>query len=293
MASTTEGLIPFTYQGEQYHTWYKVYGSLDNRTRTPLICLHGGPGLSYDYLSPLADLTKSSVPVIFYDQIGNSRSTHLKEKPASFWNIDLFIDELANLIGYFNIQDDFDILGHSWGGILGLEYELRRQPAGLKHLILTNSLADMGLWNKSTAELSKAFPEDVQKGLAISVADMEVYSKALAQFHKKHGCLVQPWPEDFLYSIKQATSPGADISVTVGMFTGELGTWTSIGRLDRVRVPTFVINGRADIAQDFVVEPFFKSIRRVKWITMESSSHTPMWEEKERYIELIDKFVKL
>ncbi len=98
-----------------------------------------------------------------------------------------------------------------------MEYELRRQPAGLKHLILTNSLADMGLWNNSTAELSKAFPEDVQKGLATGVADMEVYSKALAQFHNKHGCLVQPWPEDFLYSIKQAMSPGADISVTVGM----------------------------------------------------------------------------
>ena len=44
MASTIEGLIPFTYQGEQYHTWYKVYGNLEDRTRTPLICLHGGPG---------------------------------------------------------------------------------------------------------------------------------------------------------------------------------------------------------------------------------------------------------
>ncbi|KAK0214239.1 proline iminopeptidase [Armillaria nabsnona] len=242
MASTTEGLIPFTYQGEQYHTWYKVHGSLEDRTRTPLICLHGGPlGLSYDYLSPLADMTKSSVPVIFYDQIGNPAPRTSKES-ASFWNIDLFIDELVNLIGYFNIQDGFDILGHSWGGILGLEYELRRQPAGLKHLILTNSLADMGLWNNST-ELSKAFPEDV-------------YSKALAQFHNKHGCLVQPWPEDFLYSIKQATS-----QAPIFLFTGELGTWTTFAQ--------------------------------IKWVTMENSSHTPMWEEKERYLELIDKFIKL
>ncbi|KAK0215932.1 proline iminopeptidase [Armillaria nabsnona] len=271
---------------------YKVVGNLDSRTRTPLVVGHGGPGLSHDYLLPLSDLaTKFSIPVVFYDQIGNSRSTHLPSQPPSFWTINLFIDELVNLLEHLHIQDSFDFLGHSRGGILGLEFAVRRQPEGLCHLVLTNSLADTGMWNASTRELSKAFPEDVQKGLAIGVADMETYGKALRMFRKKHGCLVDPWSEEPVYSMNQSISPSADISIAVEMFTGELRTWSIVDRLDRVRVPTLVISGRADIAQDFVVEPFFRGIRQVKWVTMEKSSHTPMWEERERYMDLVNAFL--
>ncbi len=104
---------------------------------TCLIDIHS-PGLSHDYLLPLSDLaTKFSIPVVFYDQIGNSRSTHLPSKPPSFWTIDLFIAELVNLLEHFHIQEGFDFLGHSWGGILGLEFEVRRQSEGLRHLVLT------------------------------------------------------------------------------------------------------------------------------------------------------------
>ncbi|PBK84040.1 proline-specific peptidase [Armillaria gallica] len=262
-----------------HRTWYKVVGNLDGPTRTPLClpkCLsHRYPLARYDYLLPLSDLaTKFSIPVIFYDQIGNSRSTHLPSQPPSFWTIDLFIDELVNLLEHFQIQDNFDFLGHSWGRILGLEFEVRRQPEGLRHLVLTNSLADMGMWNASTGELSKAFPDD-----------------ALRMFHKRHGCLVDPWPEELVCSMNQSISPSADISVAVGMFMGELCTLSIIDRLDRVRVPTFVINGRADIAQDFVVEPLFRGIRQVKWVTMEKSSHTLMWEERKRYMDLVNGFL--
>ncbi len=56
---------------------------------------------------------------------------------------------------------------------------------------------------------------------------------------------------------------------------GELRTWSIINGLDRVCVPTFMINGQADITQDFVVEPLFRGICQVKWVTMEKSSHTP------------------
>ncbi|KAK0442688.1 proline iminopeptidase [Desarmillaria tabescens] len=309
--STAEGCLPFNHQDEEYQTWHKVVGNLDNHARTPfLVVAHGGParsclalvemlvtpittsGLSHDYLPPLSDLTtKFSILVNLYDQIGNTRSTHLQSKPPLFWTVDLFIDELVNLLEHFHIQAGFDFLSYSWGGILGLKFEVRRQPDELRHLVLANSLADMEMWDASTGELSKAFPDDVQKGLAVGVADMEAYGNALKAFHKKHGCLVDPWPEELVYSMDQSISPSAAVSVAVGMFTGELRTWTIVDRLDRVRVPTFVINGRADIAQDFVVEPLFRGIHQAKWVTMEKSSHTPMWEERERYMDLVNGFL--
>lgn len=42
--------------------------------------------------------------------------------------------------------------------------------------------------------------------------------------------------------------------------------------------------------QDFVVRPFFDGIQKVKWVTLENSSHTPFFEEHERYMRLVEDF---
>lgn len=102
-----EGTIPFTVDGKTYQTWYKIFGDLQNWTSLPLVVLHGGPGASHDYLISISDIS-SSRPVIFYDQIGNGRSSHIHDKGTSFWTIELFIDELVNLLEHFNIQEEFD-----------------------------------------------------------------------------------------------------------------------------------------------------------------------------------------
>ncbi|KAL6299313.1 proline iminopeptidase [Sparassis latifolia] len=294
MASTTaavsEGTIPFAYQGETYQTYYKVFGDLANRTHTPLVVLHGGPGLSHDYLLPLSDLANKSIPVVFYDQIGNARSTHIKDKPPVFWNIDLFIDELVNLLSHFSIQDSFDLLGHSWGGVLGSEFEVRRQPPGLRHIIIADSLAASSLWNQSNMQLLQDMPKDVQEGMAGGMKDPTKFRAALAQFHAVHGCTAKPFPKELAYSFDQVFGENGDPTVATAPI---LKDWSIVDRLHLVRVPTFVVNGRKDIAQDFVVAPFFKNIPKVKWVTFEHSSHTPFWEEREKFMRLVGEFLDL
>ncbi len=212
-ASVSEGFIPFTYQDETYKTYYKAFGDLAHPTNTPLVVLHGGPGLSHDYLLPLSDLADTDIPVIFYDQIGNSRSTHLKSKPSTFWTIDLFIDELENILKHFNIQDDFSLLGHSWGGILASEFEVRRQPAGLKKLVITNSLAEASLWGQSNAILAQSFPKEVQEGLMAGMKNPKAYQAALKEFHARHGCTIQPFPKELAYSLDRVFGDDGDSTV--------------------------------------------------------------------------------
>ncbi|KAI0315992.1 hypothetical protein OF83DRAFT_1173305 [Amylostereum chailletii] len=72
-----------------------------------------------------------------------------------------------------------------------------------------------------------------------------------------------------------------------------LNKWSIVDRLHTVRVPTFVVNGRADIAQDFVVAPFFEKIPKAKWVTLERSSHMPFWEERPRFMQLVREFLAL
>jgi pimeloyl-ACP methyl ester carboxylesterase len=61
-----------------------------------------------------------------------------------------------------------------------------------------------------------------------------------------------------------------------------LGKWTVVDKLHEINVPTFVINGRWDMAQDFCQVPFLERIPLVKWVTFQGSSHTPFFEERER-----------
>lgn len=68
--------------------------------------------------------------------------------------------------------------------------------------------------------------------------------------------------------------------------------WTIIDRLDKIEVPTLVINGADDMAQDFVIEPLVKGIKGVKWIKYESSSHMPFYEERERYMADVRHFLE-
>lgn len=76
-------------------------------------------------------------------------------------------------------------------------------------------------------------------------------------------------------------------------FHSILRNWSIIDRLNLVRVPTLLINGRKDISQDFVVAPFFQNISDVKWITFEHSSHLPFWEERDRYAQVVSHFLGL
>ncbi|KAJ4470671.1 proline-specific peptidase, partial [Lentinula edodes] len=295
--------VPFIYNGVTYKTWVKIVGDLEKSIRTPLIALHGGPGLSHDYMNPHVDLAiKSSIPVIFYDQIGSARSSHFvsyrgiappntpDEAPAI--TIDLFIAEFTNLIDHLKISA-FDIVGHSWGGVLGVEYAIRVQPPGLKHLVLVSSLASMALWGQSVKQLSAAVVPEHMRSELVQPTSMGEHREALNSLHAVHGCTCVPVPDEVKRSLDYAASEEevCDTTVPQKMFGGEFGTWSCIGHLHRVLVPTLIINGRKDLAQDFVVQPFFDGIAKVKWVRMENSSHMAIWEERERYMSILDDFL--
>jgi proline-specific peptidase len=156
--------------------------------------------MAHDYLVPLGDLSTTRA-VILYDQIGNARSTHFDGKPDEFWTIDLFVDELENLIKHFGLQNGFYLLGQSWGGILAAEFEVRRHPAGLKGIILTNSRADMALWGKSKRQFMSQFPEDVQADLKGGFKDRKKYRAALEEFYKVHSCRISPLPKEVVAGV--------------------------------------------------------------------------------------------
>lgn len=205
MAETTgTGSVDFKVGSETFQTWYKIVGDLKSGVR-PVVALHGGPGISHHYMLPHVELTTShNIPVVFYDQIGIGASSHLKEKPAEFFTVDLFMDELDNLLNHLGVSDDFSLVGHSWGGMFASHYASHRTPKGLKHLVIANAPASSALFEKATQSLLATLSEDTQavikKHEAASTTSDKEYQDAMQVFYGRYVCNMNPWPKLLLQS---------------------------------------------------------------------------------------------
>ncbi|KAI0375708.1 prolyl aminopeptidase-2 [Pilatotrama ljubarskyi] len=288
--------------GKPCQTWYQVYGDLKSGA-IPVVTIHGGPGSTHDYLLSLVDLaTAHSIPVVFYDQLGNGNSTHLPEKSGdegTFWTEQLFLDELDNLLQHLGIQDNYAILGQSWGGMLAARHAAR-QPKGLKRLVLSDSPASIPLFVKAAKdELLTKLPPDIQDTIIRSeeagTTDSQEYKDAVQVFYKRYLCRLDPWPAELLRSFDWMEK---DHTVYLTMngpsefhIIGSLKNWTIEDEAHKINVPTLLLNGAYDEASDSTVKPLFKAIPKIKWYTFAESSHMPHWEEREKYMSLVSEFL--
>lgn len=301
--STTEGKMTWTVPnaGLECQTWYKITGNLKSNTR-PLVILHGGPGVPSDYLFPLSFLSfHYYIPVLIYDQIGSGRSTHFPDKmgDTEFWTEQLFLDELKALLQHLNIYDDYDLLGHSWGGMLGSRHA-SRQPGGLKHLIIMSSPASMDDWIKAQEAHRRKLPQNVQDALdrceKEGKTDSKEYQDAVNVYYSHHLCRVSPMPE-----LLQQSFAGLEQDPTVYFtmngpneffITGSMKTWSILDEASKISTPTLLLNGAYDEAADSVIYPFFKSIPHVKWVQFANSSHMSHLEEPERFSSTVVSFIR-
>jgi L-proline amide hydrolase len=280
-----------------YRTWYRVTGELGG-VNLPLVILHGGPGCTHDYVDSFAKLGGPDRAVIHYDQLGNGGSTHLRDKGADFWTVDLFLDELHNLLGHLDIAAGYHLLGQSWGGMLAAEHAVRR-PTGLRSLVIANSPPSMELWVKEANRLRRELPPEVQATLLrheqAGTTDSKEYQAAVRVFYDKHVCRMNPWPPEVARTFDAIA---ADPTVYFTMngpsefhVIGTLKSWTIIDRLERINVPTLLISGRHDEATPAVVQPFADRIRNARWEIFENSSHMPHVEETARCLQVVGDFI--
>ncbi|KAF8980176.1 proline-specific peptidase [Cyathus striatus] len=293
------GSVDFTVNNETYQTWYRIIGDL-NSGGHPLIILHGGSGMTHDYLLPNADLhTSLDVPIIFYDQVGNGKSTHILDKPKEFWTVKLFMDELDNFLAKLGVGE-FDLLGHSWGGVLAINFAIEREPKGLKKIVLVGTPASMELWVKSARGLLENFPKDfvdmMKRHEEEGTTGDKEYQDGMWEFYGKHVItLPQPLPKEINVSVEALEKNGTVYETMWGpsefFATGILKHWNIIDQLEKTKYPVMITNGVHDECQDLCVLPLFEKIPKVKWYQFANSTHMPFWEERERYISVVSGFL--
>ena len=289
----TEDYVP----GPFGRTWYKITGELKG-AKPPLVILHGGPGCVHDYVASFADLTETGRAVVHYDQLGNGRSTHLREKGPDFWTVDLFLGELDRVLAHLGIAESYDLLGQSWGGMLGAEHAVR-QPPGLRKLVIANSPASMKTWVAEANRLRQDLPPKVQATLlrheaARTTASAE-YLEAAKVYDRRHVCRIEPKPDDVVRNDRAIVDDPTVYHTMNGPtefhVIGTMKNWTIESRLHAIIAPTLLISGRYDEATELCVQPFADSIPDVRWRIFENSSHMPHLEEREACLAAVAEFL--
>lgn len=289
--SVQEGFVSF----RGLNVWYRIVGDREGPGRLPLICLHGGPGATHDYFAPLENLVHTGRRVILYDQLGWGNSEHVND--PSLWNVDLFVEEVGVVCRALGLER-VHVLGHSWGGMLAMEYALR-QPNGLASLILADTTASVPQMIAETSRLISELPSEVQQAIqkheSQGTTDSPEYEAACWLFSSRHaGGHIQPKPQ----WVEEAFEKLDDNEVYLKMWgpsefcaTGLLRDWDITDRLAEIRVPTLVLAGRFDEATPALAETIHRGIPGSERVIFEESAHFPHIEETERYLEVVSDFL--
>jgi proline-specific peptidase len=281
-----EGYV--TYRG--YRTWYRFVGDLNSST-TPLLALHGGPGSTHNYFGPLEGLADER-PVVLYDQIGCGKS----DRPTDIeWSVDVFRDEVDAVRDQLGLER-IHLLGTSWGGMLAQEHVLSG-ASGIVSLILSSTLANLALWNEEQLKLKAQLPPEVIETLdrheAAGTYDDPEYEAAMQVYMDRH-FYRGPQPRPELEAMAKGRAPDVYRAMqgpNEWTTTGALKGWDSRARLQEIQVPTLVVRGAYDMCTAPVAAELVDAIKDAHEVVLEQSSHTPVLEETDRYLEALSEFM--
>jgi L-proline amide hydrolase len=278
-------------------TAYSIIGDLKSG-KTPLVTLHGGPGfLGKSSMTVAQYAQKSDRSAVIYDQIGCGASSGLKEKPADFWQVELFVKEFYELINHLDIADNFAINGHSWGGLLAAEIAITR-PKGLKALILSSPLGDSDTWVSGVKELLAGMPEEISsviiKNEEAGTTTTDEYMAAAFKFYDKHVIRV-PMPQEVAEVFDEALSDQNVYNSMWGpselMCNGTLAGHVVTDRLDCIIAPTLIMSGKYDECMATTAGAYLSGIKGSRWELFEESSHLSYVEEAAKYQRVMNEFL--
>jgi L-proline amide hydrolase len=286
-----EGFIPF----KGYRTWYRIVGDGEEPGKLPLLCLHGGPGATHDYLESLDAMADTGRRVIYYDQLGCGQSRIDESKP-DMWTVELYVEEVDVVRKALGLER-IHLLGQSWGGMLAMEY-MFTQPQGVASVTIASSPASMIQWVEEANRLRRELPEDVQVALteneAAGTTTSPAYLEAMQVFYDRHVCRV-PYPAYVKRSFDQMAQYGEVYNTMNGPsefhVIGTIRDWDVRHRLGEIHAPTLVTSGRHDEATPLIAETVHKGIAGSTWVLFDHSSHMAHVEEADRFMSVLSEFI--
>jgi proline-specific peptidase len=296
-AISSQGRIPI--EGG-YELAYRVYG-VGERT---LLALHGGPGVSSNYLSRLAEVASGGLQVVLYDQLGGGDS----DRPAddSLWQVPRFISEVEQVRSHLDLGD-VTLFGQSWGGMLALAYTLDH-PEAVTALVLSNTFANgkdylvelfkhrMNLGSELHALMLRREYENNLAAPDYLDAVLELNSR-----HLRRSSPYEPARSRQEYLEAEREYDLADVGPAYALWgpheflgTGPEAYFDISHRLGEISVPALILCGWYDeLTPEACSRPLASGIRDNEYVVFGNASHLTILEkESDLYLACIRNFLE-
>lgn len=291
-------MIPVETPKGTFRVWTRKVG--ESPTMKVLL-LHGGPGGTHEYVEPLADfLPDAGIEVYLYDQLGSYFSDQPDE--PDLWEIPRFVDEVEQVRQALGLgPDNFYLWGHSWGGILAMEYVLAHGD-NLKGLIISNMMSSIPLYNQYAEEvlMPQIDPEVLAEIKAMEAAEDYAnprYMELLMEHHYVYHVLRAPadqWPDGVnqtfehinpnVYVLMQGPSElGA---------SGRLLEWDRTADLSQIEAPTLVIGATYDTMDPAHMEWMANELPNGQFLLCPDGSHVAHHDDQAIYMEGLIRFIQ-
>jgi proline iminopeptidase len=291
-------MIPIETPAGTFRVWTKRVG---NNPRIKVLLLHGGPAATHEYFEAFDSyFPREGVEYYYYDQLGSYYSDQPDD--PSLVELPRFVEEVEQVRQALRLDSgNFYLLGHSWGGILGIEYALKYQQ-NLKGLIISNMMASIPAYNEYAQKV--LMPAMDQKVLA-EIKQIEAsgkyddprYMELLMPAHYTQHILRMPadqWPEPVNRSFKHL-NPKIYIPMQgpseLGA-SGKLANWDRTGDLGKIAVPTLVIGAQHDTMDPAHMEMMSETLAKGRYVYCPNGSHMAMYDDQQTYMNGVIAFLK-
>lgn len=291
-------LIPIDTPRGTFNVWTKRIG---NNSTVKILLLHGGPAMTHEYWEACDSFfPRAGFEYYYYDQLGSAYS----DQPDfdDLWVTERFVEEVEQVrVALGLTSENFFLMGHSWGGILAIEYALAYQQ-NLRGLIISNMMSSVPAYNRYAAEvLMPAMDQDVLAEIkrfeATGKTDDPRYMELLMEHHYVHHALRMPieeWPEPVnrslartnqaIYTLMQGPSElGA---------SGRLETWDRSDDLSRITVPTLTVGATHDTMDPKHMEWMAGAVARGTFLLCAEGSHWSIYDDQQTYFEGVTRFIR-
>lgn len=277
--------------GGGHWVWTKKVGSGDIK----VLLLHGGPGADHRYFEGFEDfLPLNGIEFYYYDQLDSTNSD--KPNDPSLWTIERYTEEVEAVRRGLNL-DQFYLLGHSWGGLLAIEYALKHQ-AHLRGLVISNMAASTDSFVTHVTKLRSQFPADVRAKLEFyenaGRTDDPVYQNLLFEkLYKIFICRLDPWPDPVQRSLNGWNQNVYKVLQGRSEFeaTGRMKGWDRWADLPSIKVRTLTMGARYDEMDPEDLRKMATLLPRGEAWTSETGSHFAMYDDQQNYFKALLRFL--
>jgi proline iminopeptidase len=291
-------LIPVTTPRGTFRVWTKRVG--DN-PRIKILLLHGGPGATHEYFEAFDSfLPAEGVEYYYYDQLGSAYSD--QPDHPELWETARFVEEVEQVRQALGLEkENFYLLGHSWGGILAIEYALKYQQH-LKGLVISNMMASIPAYNEYARRvlmpaMDPAALKEIQAIEAAGKYDDPRYMELLMPHHYEKHILRRPadqWPDPVNRAFKHI-NPKIYVPMQgpseLGA-SGKLERWDRTADLGKITVPTLVIGAGHDTMDPAHMEKMAGQLRHGRYLFLPNGSHMAMYDDQQAYFDGLVRFLR-